>query len=272
MVFVNTVINRILKIIACIILFSFYSFAQEKEVIWENSLEPNIPFTVSMYGKNQGLIQNQIDDIFVKDNNSFLLNTANGVLEFNGIKFNDFFKNKQFKDSKFRKYIFSKKRNSLFAIDNSNLLYEISPSIQHINLNSETIFCSVLNGDTLISASQSGNIYVTNIITKRSKWVHKLKLTRFLSDIHYKNLMSFQFPYLYIIADKGLIKLNVVNRQESMIVKFECTRLEVNPFNKSIYVLSNCGLFKVTPSGYEDCSIKIGTAHKKNIAKYMKIS
>lgn len=35
MVFVNTVINRIFKIIACIILFSFYSFAQALPIEFE---------------------------------------------------------------------------------------------------------------------------------------------------------------------------------------------------------------------------------------------
>ena len=144
MVFVNTVINRILKIIACIILFSFYSFAQEKEVIWENSLEPTIPFTVSIFGTNQGLIQNQIDDIVVKESNSFLMSTANGIVEFNGLSFKNILKYKKYRDGTFRKLVYCKKRNSLFAIDNVNMLYEVSPRFHQINLNSESVYAITL--------------------------------------------------------------------------------------------------------------------------------
>jgi len=141
---VSQAINRMLKIIGCIISFSFYSFAQEREVIWESSLDPTIPFTVSVFGTNQGLIQNQIDDIEVKDANSFLVSTANGIVEFNGVSFNEIFKNKKYRDATFRKLVFSKKRNHLFAIDNTNMLFEISPQFQYININSERVFATAL--------------------------------------------------------------------------------------------------------------------------------
>lgn len=120
--------NMILKIIGCIIFFSFHSFAQEKEVIWENSLDPNIPYTVTIYGTNQGLIQNQIDDIEVKVANSFLMSTGNGIVEFNGLNFKNILKYKKYRDGTFRKLAFCKKRNSLFAIDN-------------VNMRSQSIYC-----------------------------------------------------------------------------------------------------------------------------------
>jgi len=167
MVFSNKAITRLLKITGCIVLFSCCSFAQEKEVIWENSLEPTIPFTVSIYGTNQGLIQNQIDDIEVKDANSFLMSTAHGIVEFNGINFKEIFKNKKYRDATFKKLLFCKKRTSLFAIDHANSLYEVFPSFQAIHLNSENVFAATLNGDSLISVCESGNIYVTNILTKK---------------------------------------------------------------------------------------------------------
>lgn len=251
MVFVNTVINRIFKIIACIILFSFYSFAQEKEVIWENSLEPTIPFTVSIFGTNQGLIQNQIDDIVVKESNSFLMSTANGIVEFNGLSFKNILKYKKYRDGTFRKLVYCKKRNSLFAIDNVNMLYEVSPRFQQINLNSESVYATTLSGDSLISIGESGNIYVTNILTKKNKWIHKLQLAKPLKNVQYKNSMVFQFPFLYLITKQGVLKLNVLSRQEAIILKNECNRLEVNPFNKNIYALNAHHLFKITPSVYE---------------------
>jgi hypothetical protein len=250
-VFVNTVINRILKIIACIILFSFHSFAQEKEVIWENSLDPNIPYTVTIYGTNQGLIQNQIDDIEVKDANSFLLSTGNGIVEFNGLNFKNILKYKKYRDGTFRKLAFCKKRNSLFAIDNLNMLYEILPRFQQINLNSESVYATTLSGDSLISICESGNIYLTHVLTKKTKLVHKLKIAKLLPNIQYKNSMVFQFPFLYLITKQGILKLNVLSHQEAIVLKNVCNRLEVNPFTKSIYALSAHRLFRITPIANE---------------------
>ncbi len=241
----------ILKIIGCIIFFSFHSFAQEKEVIWENSLDPNIPYTVTIYGTNQGLIQNQIDDIEVKEANSFLMSTGNGIVEFNGLNFKNILKYKKYRDGTFRKLAFCKKRNSLFAIDNVNMLYEILPRFQQINLNSESVYATTLSGDSLISVCESGNIYVTHVLTKKSELIHKLKVAKPLKNIQYKNSMVFQFPFLYIITKKGVLKLNVLNRQEAIVLKNECTRLEVNPFNNNIYALNFHRLFKITPSVYE---------------------
>jgi hypothetical protein len=243
--------NMILKIIGCIIFFSFHSFAQEKEVIWENSLDPNIPYTVTIYGTNQGLIQNQIDDIEVKEANSFLMSTGNGIVEFNGLNFKNILKYKKYRDGTFRKLAFCKKRNSLFAIDNVNMLYEILPRFQQINLNSESVYATTLSGDSLISVCESGNIYVTHVLTKKSELIHKLKVAKPLKNIQYKNSMVFQFPFLYIITKKGVLKLNVLNRQEAIVLKNECTRLEVNPFNNNIYALNFHRLFKITPSVYE---------------------
>lgn len=251
MVFVITVINRILKIIACIILFSFYSFAQEKEVIWENSLEPTIPFTVSIFGTNQGLIQNQIDDILVKESNSILMSTANGIVEFNGLSFKNILKYKKYRDGTFRKLVYCKKRNSLFAIDNVNMLYEVSPRFHQINLNSESVYAITLSGDSLISICESGNIYLTHILTKKNSWIRKLQLGKPLKNVQYKNSMVFQFPFLYVITKNGLLKLNVLNGREVIVLKNEFTRLAVNPFNNNIYAFNLHRLFKITPSVYE---------------------
>jgi len=77
--------------------------------------------------------------------------------------------------------------------------------------------------------------------------IYKLKLAKPLPTIQYKNAMVCQFPFLFILTQKGVLKLNMLNRQESVILKKDCNRLEVNPFNNSIYALSVHQLFKLTP-------------------------
>lgn len=165
-------------------MFSFHSFAQEKEVIWENSLDPNIPYTVTIYGTNQGLIQNQIDDIEVKDANSFLMSTGNGIVEFNGLNFKNVLKYKKYRDGTFRKLVFCKKRSRLFAIDNINQLYEILPRFQQINLNSESVYATTLSGDSLISICESGNIYLTHVLkfdcSIKIGMAHKKNISKYL--------------------------------------------------------------------------------------------
>lgn len=240
-------INKTLQVIGCFVSFSYGVSAQEKEVIWENSLDPTIPFTVSVFGTNQGLIQNQIDDIEAKNANSFLMSTAHGIVEFNGVNFKEIFKNKKYRDATFKKLLFCNQRASLFAIDHANRLYEVFPSFQPIHLNSENVFAATLKGDSLISVCESGNIYVTNILTKKNKWIYKVKLAKPVPTIQYKNAMVYQFPFLFILTQKGVLKLNMLNRQEEIILNKACNRLEVNPFNKSIYALTVHQLFKLTP-------------------------
>lgn len=238
-----------LSLIIMVYFFSLFHicFAQNKEVIWDNSLDPNFPFTVSIFDTNQGLLQNQIDDFEVKDANNIYFRTLGGIMKFNGSNFEIIANNKKIKNYTFRKLVYCKKKNILFAIDNLNNLYQIFPTFKQINLNSEIVISSILNEDDLISVCQSGNLYSTNILSAKTNFLYKIKEDKFLINLQYQKSMVVNYPFIYLITLNGILKLNLLSKSESIILSGHFFRLAINPFNKSVYALSQNSVFRLTP-------------------------
>ncbi len=218
------------------IVYSFNLYSQiAGGTIWEKSLKSNFPYTITQYGANQGLIQNQINDIHITKNNKMIISSLNGLMTFNGFEFKDLNIKETYKKHLFVN-IFTYNKN-LFSVDGANKLYQLLPYFKQIHIFNESILSIVINEHQFYALTENGSIYSIDLNDFKPLLIYKLKSVKPIKINNNNSSFIYQFPYLYIVSNKGLLRVNLKTKTEELISEKIFDRLKLNPFNKKIYGL-----------------------------------
>ena len=123
----NPVIYRLLLAVVFFLLFGTHSVcAQPLGTLIESTLNTRSPFTIRVYGTEDGIPQHQIAAMIPDKTGNLLIGTANGLVQFNGQTFTDINPTNESRKILCIKMFLDKKTNILYGINNSSQLLQKS--------------------------------------------------------------------------------------------------------------------------------------------------
>ena len=121
-------VRRLLLGIACFIFLGGHSaHAQLLGKLIESTLNSSSPFTIRVYGTEDGVPQHQISTMIPDKTGNLIIGTANGLVEFNGQTFADINPTDESRKILCTKMFLDPKSNILYGLNNRNRLFQKSP-------------------------------------------------------------------------------------------------------------------------------------------------
>jgi hypothetical protein len=177
-------ICRLLSGILCSLsfLFSSYStFAQPLGKLIESSLNTDSPFTIRIYGTEDGVPQHQIAAMIPDKTGNLLIGTANGLVQFNGQTFIDINPTDESRKILCIKMFLDKKNNILYGINNRSQLFQISP-VTKILLKEDNLGAS-FHHDSVVYVNSKKEFRISKLRSKKSRLISRLDFKDCISGV-----------------------------------------------------------------------------------------
>lgn len=196
----------------------------------------DFPFSITYFGAKHGIPQNQILDIFEKENGNLIIGTANGIVEYNGHDFFDFIHSSTYKDDIHHQIHMESATGVLYGWGMSENYNRIYPSFKKL----ADFSCVTMLKDRLVSVDSEGIIRESSYDLKQLH--HSLK-TGII-----KSWAVLRDRDHYLVSDRDyLYKINATTGQKDTLLKGFFTTLKKNPYTNEIFVLSTHQVCKILP-------------------------
>ncbi|MNU78430.1 Sensor histidine kinase YehU [compost metagenome] len=203
-----------------------FTYSQSLGKLIESTLKSDAPFTIRVFGTEDGIPQHQIPTMISDKTGNLLVATANGLVEFNGQTFTDINPTDESRKILCTELYLDQKANKLYGLNNKSEFYQISPVTKCIHSN--FVYASFYR-DSIIYVNKKGEIRITKIGSEKGRFISKVPQAEEFRGI---GIMD-QKPFLsnktgtYLLMDDQWIKLSseVYNR------------CKVNPYTGKIYLL-----------------------------------
>lgn len=233
--------QRVLQIIGlwCYLLFcSHPAIAQIEGTIAEVSvLNKTIPFTVTSYSTKDGLPQSQVMNILRKKTGELILLTANGIVEFNGYRFEPVTTDRHYKRQFFKSLHYFEKNNMLLGYDWDAKLFIISPMYREFSIEGCDPMACVSNKDSLLVISRSGSVYLYDPVKQTDKLLFKNPGAPISLSSEFKTSIVQKGQKIYINAEKGIVCIDLALQKISQVSDLKCHALKQNPYNGMVYAV-----------------------------------
>ncbi len=218
--------------------FSFLGNAQSDGVLIDKSLSVYIPFSITHYSTKHGLPQNQVIDIIQKKNGELVLATANGILEYDGVKFDPISSTPNYKNHIHEKLFWDEKNKRLLGQKYGGTLSFISPKFQDIN---SVVFADIHN-DTIFGLDKDGNLNLLSLNSFK-------RLRSFSTRLKTSYLISYFKGNCFVGGPDGLFKINIKNGNVLKLYEGQVRFFKVNPYSGKVYVFNGEDLFEMDHQG-----------------------
>ncbi|MCC6372311.1 MAG: histidine kinase [Bacteroidia bacterium] len=214
----------------------------------ELSLQLTIPFTVTQFSTRDGLPQNQVTEIIPRNGQSLLLNTANGIVTFNGYSFKTLINDSTYKKQFFHKVEYMAKNKFVFGCDLARDFFMLSPTYKKINIAGLKVHNFTKSGDSLLLLTNTSDIYSYNINTGTSRLILPHSLLNNLPKGIYGKLTCHQ-QQLYICSRQyGIYRFNMALKSGEWLSHESAFDLKINTVNNRIYAFAGKHLYEVSDS------------------------
>lgn len=174
-------INRLRFLSLLLLLFSCCSVqAQSLGKLIESSLNSNAPFTIRVFGTEDGIPQHQISTMISGKTGNMVIATANGLVEFNGQNFTDINPTDESRKILCIELYLNQQTNQLYGLNNKSEFYQISPVTKCI---SKDFRHASFYRDSIIFVQKNGDIRIAKIGSSNSRFVSKIPQKGDLSSV-----------------------------------------------------------------------------------------
>ncbi len=176
------VVYRLLLGILCFILYGSYSIqAQPLGKLIESTLNTNSPFTIRVYGTEDGIPQHQISAMTPDKTGNLLIGTANGLVQFNGQTFADINPTDESRKILSIKMFLDPKTNILYGINNRSQLFQITPVTKV--LSKEGNLGASFYHDSIIYVNSKKEVRISKLGSTKSRFIAHLENTECISGV-----------------------------------------------------------------------------------------
>lgn len=167
-------VYRLLSGLACFILFGSHSIhAQPLGKLIESTLNTNSPFTIRVYGTEDGIPQHQISAMTPDKTGNLLIGTANGLVEFNGQTFTDINPTDESRKILCIKMFLDPKTNILYGLNNRSQLFQISP-VTRILSKEDNLSASFYH-DSIIFINKKKEVHISRLGSNKSRFISSVE-------------------------------------------------------------------------------------------------
>ncbi len=203
-----------------------FIYSQSLGKLVESTLKSDAPFTIRVFGTEDGIPQHQIPTMISDKTGNMLIATANGLVEFNGQTFTDINPTDESRKILCIELYLDQKTNKLYGLNNKSEFYQISPVTKCISKN--FIHASFYH-DSIIYADLKGEIRIARIGSSKSRFISKVPVDDDFCGI---GIMD-QKPFF---TNKTGTYLLVSNKWVQISTEVY-NRCKVNPYTGKIYLL-----------------------------------
>lgn len=228
--------NRSLFLCLFFVLISSYPLlAQSLGKLIESTLNSDAPFTIRVFGTEDGIPQHQISTMISGKTGNMIIATANGLVEFNGQNFTDINPTDESRKILCTELYLNQQTNQLYGLNNKSEFYQISPVTRCI---SKDFLHASFYHDSIIYVDKNGDIRIARIGSSKSRFIAKMPQQEELSSIGMIDGNIFYSNELgtYLLIGKKWIQLS----------KETYYRCKTDPYTGTIYLLgiSNIAIYK----------------------------
>ncbi|WP_343637044.1 histidine kinase [Fluviicola sp.] len=219
-------------IVSLILSTSYPAYSQPPGKLIESTLNTNSPFTIRVYGTEDGVPQHQIAAMTPDKTGNLLIGTANGLVQFNGQTFTDINPTDESRKILCVKLFLDKKNNVLYGINNRSQLFQISPVTREL-LREGNLGASFYK-DSIIYVNSKKEVRISKLGSRRSRLIARLNYRECISGIGFVNKTPFfsDSSGTYILRNSGWVKL-------SKEIYYQAKR---NPYTGEHYMLGLNGI------------------------------
>ena len=168
--------------IICLTALSSYSVrAQQLGKLIETTLNSNSPFTIRVYGTEDGIPQHQISAMIPDKTGNLLIGTANGLVQFNGQTFTDINPTDESRKVLCIRMFLDPKKNILYGLNNRSELFQISP-VTKILSKSDNLGASFYH-DSIIYVNSKMEVRISKLGSTKSRFVANLEMRESISGV-----------------------------------------------------------------------------------------
>ncbi|TSJ39802.1 sensor histidine kinase [Fluviicola chungangensis] len=170
----TTEVWRLLSGILCLLLFvSNSAYAQPLGKLIESTLSTNSPFTIRVYGTEDGIPQHQISAMIPDKTGNLLIGTANGLVQFNGQTFTDINPTDESRKVLCIKMFLDPKTNILYGLNNRSQLFQISP-VTRILIKERNLGASFYH-DSVIYVNRKKEVRIAKLGSTKSRLISRME-------------------------------------------------------------------------------------------------
>lgn len=170
----TTEVWRLLSGVFCLLLFASYSaYAQPLGKLIESTLSTNSPFTIRIYGTEDGIPQHQISAMIPDKTGNLLIGTANGLVQFNGQTFTDINPTDESRKVLCIKMFLDPKTNILYGLNNRSQLFQISP-VTRILIKERNLGASFYH-DSVIYVNRKKEVRIAKLGSTKSRLISRME-------------------------------------------------------------------------------------------------
>ncbi len=217
--------------IKALLLFVFllsghFSHSQSLGKLIESTLQSDAPFTIRVFGTEDGIPQHQIPTMISDQTGNMLIATANGLVEFNGQTFTDINPTDESRKILCIELYLDQKTNKLYGLNNKSEFYQISPVTKRIS--NQFLHASFYH-DSIIYINKKGEVRIAKIGSPKSRFISKAPID---NDFCAIGVMD-QKPFFSNVSGTFLL----VNNQWVKLSQEAYNRCKTNPYSGKTYLL-----------------------------------
>jgi hypothetical protein len=162
--------------------FSSYSTqAQPLGKLIEATLNSDSPFTIRVYGTEDGIPQHQISAITPDKTGNLLIGTANGLVEFNGQTFTDINPTDESRKILCIKMYLDRKTNILYGLNNRSHLFQITPITK--DLSKEDNLSASFYHDSIIFINSNKEVRISRLGSTKSRFISRIASNNVINGV-----------------------------------------------------------------------------------------
>ena len=175
-------VYRLLSGITCVLLSASYAaHAQPLGKLIESTLNTKSPFTIRIYGTEDGIPQHQIAAMIPDKTGNLLIGTANGLVQFNGQTFTDINPTAESRKILCVKMFLDPKTNILYGINNKSELFQISPVTKALSKKGN--LGASFHHDSVIYVNAKKEVRISKLGSQKSRLISSLEYRGCISGI-----------------------------------------------------------------------------------------
>lgn len=201
-------------------------YSQSLGKLIESTLKSDAPFTIRVFGTEDGIPQHQIPTMIPDKTGNMLIATANGLVEFNGQTFTDINPTDESRKILCIELYLDQKTNKLYGLNNKSDFYQVSPVTKCI---SKEFLHASFYLDSIIYVNKKGEIRISKIGSLKSRFISKIHLAE---DFYGIGIID-QKPFFSNKSGTYLL----VNRRWIKLSSETYNRCKTNPHTGQFYLL-----------------------------------
>lgn len=168
--------------IFCFLTFGSYSSqAQPLGKLIESTLSSTSPFTIRVYGTEDGVPQHQISAMIPDKTGNLLIATANGLVEFNGQTFTDINPTDESRKILCIRLFLDPKTNILYGLNNRSCVYQISPTTRLIS--EKDNLSAAFFHDSIIYVNAKKEVLISRLGSKKKRFISRIDTERVICGV-----------------------------------------------------------------------------------------